>query len=201
MIKIKSLRAIWFIPLIVVTSIFGVSCQSEMDNNQITYQYVESNHPAFDSLADMAKQTPIILIGTKQEEINPYEFVDDTGRTVSEFSMAYIKLDQLIKSQPDRSIDGEELIPVLENEYQKDNTVYHVGGYQKMVPGEQYLLFLNYSQDDDWYTINGVVFGKVPLDPDEALLFNHPGADHEQAEKVIREVQESYKDFFWLKLP
>lgn len=185
-----------FIMFLTFVSLINMACERVAESGELTHLYVEASHPAFENLRDMEDKTPIILIGTKEAEINPYNFVDDTGREISEFSMAHIKVDKIIKNHDSISLDSEQMIPVLENEYQKDSTVFHIGGYQKMELGKKYLLFLYYSEHDNWYVINGVVFGKVPTSTSESLLYGQKGDSPSLPEKVIREAQESYKHFF-----
>lgn len=40
-----------------------------------------------------------------------------------------------------------------------------------MEENKEYMLFLNYSEDDGWYVPCSAIWGKYPLDPNEDILF------------------------------
>ena len=47
----------------------------------------------------------------------------------------------------------------------------HVDQYKMMEPGNEYFLYLFYSEHDEWYVILSGLFGKVPVSETEDVLF------------------------------
>jgi len=41
-----------------------------------------------------------------------------------------------------------------------------------MQPGNEYILYADYSEDDGWYVITGGIFGKINIDVKEPLIYN-----------------------------
>lgn len=63
---------------------------------------------------------------------------------------------------------------ILENEAynEAENVVYHVAGYNKMVVGDEYLLFLRECQRSDgetYYVSAGVNYGTISLQEDQRI--------------------------------
>lgn len=100
-----------------------------------------------------------------------------------------------------------QVITVLENEARDDDekTTYHVAGYEMMVTGNDYLLFLQPSETDPYYLISGVNFGKVPLNNERSVLrsqieknsSDYPNdlqKQYEEIETVREEARQKYID-------
>ena len=74
-----------------------------------------------------------------------------------------VEILEIYKNTSGKDLKISDEIPILENEaYNKaENVVYHVAGYRKMEQDKEYMLFLDYSEDDSWYVPCSAIWGKI----------------------------------------
>lgn len=87
-----------------------------------------------------------------------------------------VEVKEIRKNISEQSVEVGDKIPVYENQFSyldKEGTkvTCHVNQYKMMEPGKEYILYLNYSEHDEWFYILSGLFGKVPVSEEEELLF------------------------------
>ncbi len=89
---------------------------------------------------------------------------------VSGFTFSKVKITEIYGDKSGEYEVGDE-ITILENEVydEANNTIYHIGGYNMMVVGDEYLLFLHYAQTNEmeYFVASGVNCGIISLATDE----------------------------------
>ena len=91
-------------------------------------------------------------------------------------------VDKTGKDIPDK-INVNESILVDE----KRECYTYVGGYNYMKVGNEYILFLKKAKKG-YYNIAGSVYGKVPLNPDEEVMYIDSGYTQEQDLKNLYKI-------------
>lgn len=92
------------------------------------------------------------------------------GNMASGFTFSKIKITEIYQDKSDEYKVGDE-ITILENEVydEANDIVYHIGGYNMMIVGDEYLLFLHHAQTNgnDYFVASGVDCGTISLKTDE----------------------------------
>ena len=155
------------IPILIV-SIFLISSCGTVNDAPIHYD-VDAKTPYFDNLKEMEDFSDLIVKGIRQGH---EETIVTTvnGNIVSGYTFSSFQITDIYKDDSG-SLKSGDIITILENEYyvQATNTIYHVAGYDMMVKGKEYLLFLTDSKksvNQDYYVAAGVNFGTVSLQAD-----------------------------------
>ena len=93
------------------------------------------------------------------------------------WTLSKVKVKEVLKNDSEMNVaDGDE-IPVYEQQFsyydkeKKANITWHINQYNMMQEGNEYILYLNYSLDDNWYYMAGGIFGKINVEADEPVLF------------------------------
>ena len=90
------------------------------------------------------------------------------------YTKSMVKVTEIMKNTSGQSIEIAEEIQILENQYTyiEDGTkvTCHVNNYKMMEPGNEYILYLEYSESDDWFVILSGLLGKVPVSEEEVLF-------------------------------
>lgn len=117
----------------------------------------------------MEKQSDIIVYGKKTKEyFKEPEYEGDWYDL-----MAEIEVQTLVK-QGQKSFRSGDKITIREDiSYSSEyNLVSHVNGYQKMEVGKEYYLMLGkIDEDSNQYYIIGGIYGRIPKDKSEAVVF------------------------------
>lgn len=139
------------------------------------------------SLEDMEKKADVILKAIRLDTENPV--LDKiNGEVVSCYMLTRVEIVGISRDTTGKLKPGQ-LITILENEAYdaESDTVYHVAGYDKMVAGAEYLLFLkrNVMEDgSEYYVSCGVNYGTVSLTEDGRYsgtwLPEHSDMSHEK---------------------
>lgn len=92
------------------------------------------------------------------------------------YTLSMVKVNEIMKNTSGRDIAVGDEIRVLENQFtyeDDENTrvTCHIDQYKMMEPGNEYFLYLFYSEHDEWYVILSGLFGKVPVSETEDVLF------------------------------
>lgn len=136
------------------------------------HQVIEAKTPSFDTLEEMEEASPVIIQVRKLDKENPVITKNPRGMVVSCYTFSDVEITVIYKDSTGMLSVGD-VITVLENEtYDEEaNRIYHVDGYNKMVSGCSYLLFLsNHSQAGNvYYVAAGINYGTVSLDDDGRL--------------------------------
>lgn len=144
------------------------ACSNKTDNKEVVHKIVDAKPVWYNRVDEMEAASDLIIVATKISEVEPFVEKNEgnivIGYTLSNFKVKKaIKLDELTEN-------GSEII-VLENEFldKENNTIHHIGGYQKMKANKEYLLFLKKSEDDYYFPLANNL-GTVPIDIKENLL-------------------------------
>lgn len=129
---------------------------------------VEAKTVYFESLEEMEEYCTVIVRATRLEGEETVIAKQD-GHITSGYSYSTVKLTEVYKDTSGQLQVGDE-IRLLENEVydEEENIVYHIAGYNMMVPEEEYLLFLtkNTANEFDYYVSAGVNYGTISLGED-----------------------------------
>lgn len=121
------------------------------------------------TLDSIEQQTSEIVIAQKKSQDNPTIIKDKEDHLIVTYTLSHFIINEVIEGTDLNA--GTEII-ILENEARDNDEkiTYHVAGYEMMVTGNEYLLFLRKSETDPYYLISGVNFGKVPLNNERSIL-------------------------------
>ena len=125
----------------------------------VIHREVEAKTESYESLAEMEKDADVILRAVRLDQEEPV-WNGSSGYTLSQVKISKIYEDKT------GSLSLDDVIKVMENEVYDaaSNTVYHVDGYNMMVFGDEYLLFLKENQLLDgtkYYVACGVNCGTI----------------------------------------
>jgi hypothetical protein len=152
-----------------------------------SYEYVitEAKIIAPQSFEQLDAESEIVIKGTK---IGVTEVEFDYYQTISE-----VRIDKLYKDQTNQ-LTSDKTILVQESAALQGNRVYSLEGYQLMNSEEEYLLFLRRSlTEPEMFTIKGVYYGKVPLEPLEDLQFHGSEEESKNLINIFRAALGKYE--------
>ena len=134
---------------------------------------VDAKVDAYDSLDEIENVVSIIAKVKKVSEDPPMIRKNSEGGMLFTGTIGNVEVIEIYKDTSGRALKIFDILPVLENETysETENINYHIAGYKKMEENKEYMLFLNYSEDDGWYVPCSAIWGKYPLDPNEDILF------------------------------
>lgn len=150
----------------------------------------------YETLEEISTASDIVVYGKKTYENEPTIIEDTDGNTF--FTISEFEIMSIEKNSTEQPVFVGQKIPILENEayIEEENTIYHVGGYNKMELGNEYVLLLYYAHGNGWYIPTGVNTGKIPKDENEIMAnVNKSELEHleeiaEEARSEIEELQE-----------
>ena len=129
-----------------------------------THMCIDGKTDGYDSLSELEQDADVILRGIRldQEKARWYG--------TSGYTLSGVEITGIYKDTTEELSEGR-IITVLENEVydETSNTVYHIGGYNMMVAGKEYLLFLKkdiMTDGTEYYVSCGVNYGTVSVTDD-----------------------------------
>ena len=130
----------------------------------VIHREVEAKTESYESLAEMEKDADVILRAVRLDQEEPV-WNGNSGYTLSQVKISKIYEDKT------GSLSLDDVIKVMENEVYDaaSNTVFHVAGYNMMVFGDEYLLFLKKDKLPDgteYYVACGVNYGTISTTTD-----------------------------------
>lgn len=141
---------------------------------------IDAKTPAFETLEEMEDACPIIAEVTRLEGGEPIITRTPTGYAASCYTFSQVEITQIHKDSTGTLAVGD-IITILENEAfdEENNIVYHTAGYNMMVEGKDYLLFLSQHtlSGRTYHVAAGINWGTVSLDNDGRLT-SHRSADN-----------------------
>ncbi|MGE8003504.1 hypothetical protein [Lysinibacillus sp. NPDC093216] len=140
----------------------------------------EAKTNGFIDLNELAEKSPIIVKGTKLEDVRTEVFKSKIDEAViGGYTVADFEITEVVKNATTNDkINLEQTIPIAELNFESEGTIYSVNGYEKMNKGDEYLLSLTDEQDEVFAT-SGVTVGKVPLDSNELEIYEENLDDSE----------------------
>ena len=130
----------------------------------VIHREVEAKTENYESLAEMEKDADVILRAVRLDQEEPV-WNGSSGYTLSQVKISKIYEDKT------GSLSLDDVIKVMENEVYDaaSNTVFHVAGYNMMVFGDEYLLFLikdKLPDGTEYYVACGVNYGTISTTTD-----------------------------------
>ncbi|HCL0577124.1 TPA: hypothetical protein N1S95_004548 [Salmonella enterica subsp. enterica serovar Typhi] len=162
----------------------------------------EGKTEGYDSLQDLESQSPIIVKGVKEDEKRAEIFRSSADDSVIDgFTESTFKISEVHKNeQNDENIKEGSRISISEGAFYDDktDTTYRTNGYENMISGSEYLLFL-IPTEENLYAPKSVIYGKVPLNNDDLEVYVDSDDDNNYAEisevsELFDEVRESYNE-------
>lgn len=146
----------------------------------------------YDTLDDLRKNSDLVVIGTKVREEKP-TIVYDGDVILYAYTLSDFVVSKALDSKKEVNLENKK-IKILENEFydETQNANYHVAGYNKMLSGESYILYLSYAEENNWYIPTGVVAGKIPINEKEKSLTTSDREIIKEVENITKQVKKEY---------
>lgn len=143
----------------------------------------------YDNLKDLEDDTEYIVIAKKIEETNGFFNTFTTSFTSSKFVVT--------KSFKGNLKIGDEFF-VKEKEFfhEKIKKNIHIMGYELSELEKEYLLFLRYEKEINYYFTKQNSLGKIPIDKNEEgkLTKNLKKSDHINSKDILKLIKEENKE-------
>lgn len=172
----------------------------ETESNEIVHYGVDAKTDGFASLNELEDEASIIVKGVRLE--NQDTVIKKSGENIlSAYTFSEIEIKNVYKNSSSQVSEGD-VITILENEaFDEDsNIVYHIAGYNMMVEGNEYILFLreNEINNKTYYVSVGVNYGTVSVEEDgRTKVYNtregNSTVSFEEYENIWEEAREKYK--------
>ena len=144
---------------------------------------------AFSELSDMENDCDYVVVGVKTESIFVQTEDENVYSLEAGFRVEKVITDNTGEGIPDNIMVDEGIT------YEPDRDVYvRDGGYSYMKTGNEYVLFLKKSGEGK-YRIDGVVYGKIPVDESETgYSLAELGSDEDMSavKSVIKDAWNEY---------
>ena len=144
---------------------------------------------AFSELSDMENDCDYVVVGVKTESIFVQTEDENVYSLEAGFRVEKVITDNTGEGIPDNITVDEGIT------YEPDRDVYvRDGGYSYMKTGNEYVLFLKKSGEGK-YRIDGVVYGKIPVDESETgYSLAELGSDEDMSavKSVIKDAWNEY---------
>lgn len=165
--KIKRISIMCIAVILVLFSI--TACLNKTGDKEVVHKIADAKPVWYNTVDKMEAASDLIIVATKISEVDPYVEKNEGGIVIG-YTLSDFKVKESIKT--DEFTENGSVITVLENEFidKENNTIYHIGGYQKMKENNEYLLFLKKSEDEDYYFPLANNLGTIPISMKENLL-------------------------------
>lgn len=152
--------------------------------------FLDARYPTYENIDELEKDTDEIVIAEKISQNEPTVLYGSNGTIDIAYTLSDFKVSKVIKGAK-LTVSNE--FTMLENEAynSKVGYIYHIGGYQIIKEGRNYLLFLSQSETDPWYLVTGVNVGKVDLTSDET---DYPESVRKVDTPVARDIKATYAE-------
>lgn len=179
-----------------------VACGSNKEVSKIDTMS-NAKMPAFGSVDELEEAATLILRVEKTENEKNVALKLSGPDMYHGYTISQVKVKEIIKNTSGKEISLQDEIPVLENQFtyvdsQKRQVTCHMNRYKMMEYGNEYYLYMHYSEHDGWWVILSGLLGKVPVSLEEDILFPaskittyNRGTDIEQTtlEKLVEKLR------------
>ena len=192
---------IWYV--VALVSLFSMtSCQSNKEEAEGKQIVLESKTESFETLEEMERYADVIIRGKRLDEKKDVIHRTEEGYVSWGYSLTGVQIEKIYKDSTGE-LKVEDRMTILENEaYDKETGVtYHIAGYNQMVVGNSYLLFLKKDKLEDgtvYYVSCGVNYGTVSLTEDgrekphtSGEVFD--GTTFEECKDIWEEARKKYR--------
>ena len=202
----KHSNHIIYLLILLIFSLLLVSCMlrngeatrpSEKDPEKkdiSSYQEIvgEAKIPLYTSKQEVIDNSDLVIIGKKlDEEQVSFNIENDI---TDDFTKSTVEVLKLIKPMPGKDIRVGSQIVVLEQEWVDDKRqqIVHMAAYKKMKTGSAYALYLGYNKEADTFYPIGCIYGKIPVDTSEEILFHDEEHDDQDIYSVLKDLYLDY---------
>ncbi|MVP00557.1 hypothetical protein [Paenibacillus lutrae] len=124
------------------------------------------NHEVYEDvdklISDVSLVVEVIPTSTNKEIVKEKEYVDS-------YTLTDVKVNKVLKNSTDKA-EVPQILPVIERFFTVDNgikpgrTKIIADEYTPLIPGNRYILFLNWSEEKQAYWIHALNQGKINMD-------------------------------------
>jgi hypothetical protein len=172
--KMFLMLIVGFFCVAIFFTLYNILNQDQSEANSYEYVITEAKIIAPQSFEQLDAESEIVIKGTK---IGVSEVEFDYYQTISE-----VRINKIFKDQTNQ-LTSDKTILVQESAALQGDRIYSREGYQLMNNEEEYLLFLRPNlTEPNMFTIKGVYYGKVPLEPIKDMQFK---VSEDESEKLI----------------
>ncbi|AIQ11608.1 hypothetical protein [Paenibacillus durus] len=178
---------------LVITGGYVYSNHYNQSNVPVRVGNIEANHAIFANAVDAEAQSDaVVRVIATDDSKNVIENFNwgPTGRTETK-----VTVKKVYKGSSKKDIGSEIVVfePSYVLEDSKGSTRINYEGYVPMVPGEEYILYLVYSDRLGGYWINALEQGKFNVTGNDKAEAKLQESD-QQYDKLKKDVLEKYKD-------
>lgn len=170
----KTFRMMSFIFMLLL--LFGTAACGEKEVAKEIDTLADAKSDLYGSAAELESAATLVVRAERTETAE--NVVKDLGvpNTQYGYTLSMVKVNEIMKNTSGRDMAVGDEIRVLENQFtyvDDENTkvTCHVNQYKMMEPGNEYFLYLYYSENDEWYVTLSGLLGKVPVSETEDVLF------------------------------
>ncbi len=150
------------------------SGQTESNNEKHILSYAKTDFYATGEEIEARAEVIIKATRTSKED-NACNLASDQQPPHYGYTTSMVQVEEIKKNTSGQPIKAGDELRILERQfsYLDGDTIVicHLNQYKMMEPGREYILYLYYSQTDDWYVMPGAMQGKIPVSQEEDLLF------------------------------
>lgn len=130
----------------------------------------------YESAAELEEAATVVVRAERTAQEENIAKPLGAPNTYHGYTISAVRVKEVLKNTSGRDIQAEDELPIIENQFTYPDgsgtqVTCHINRYQLMRPGNEYYLYLRYSENDGWYVILSGLFGKVPVAEDEPVLF------------------------------
>lgn len=173
--KRRKLVGMLFIVMAFVMVTTLMSCGKKVTGKEID-TLAEAKTDLYESAAELEANAMVVVRVERTEEQE--NVIKDMGvpYTYYGYTKSMVEVKEIIKNLSEQSIEIGDNIQILENQFfyideEGTKVTCHVNHYKMMEPGNEYILYLKYSNSDEWFAILTGLFGKIPISEKEELVF------------------------------
>lgn len=133
-----------------------------LDNNTVRKSFeTHGIYGTYTSLEELENSSDLILVAEPQNNEHP------EGKR---YTFTSVEVQKIIKNDKERKVKKGDIVTVEEPYFISDKpivpgqTLYTLEGYTEMVKGNQYIIYLQYSEHHGYYYINSFTYGQYPLE-------------------------------------
>ena len=170
------MKKIMSMGLILVCIIGLIACGKVKTEKEIdTFSNSSAKSDLYESAEELEKAASVVVKVMRTDKSENIVKTLATGKGMPYgYTKSMVKVTEIMKNTSGQSIEIAEEIQILENQYtyMEDGTkvTCHVNNYKMMEPGNEYILYLEYSESDEWFVILSGLLGKVPVSEEEVLF-------------------------------
>ena len=140
--------------------------------------------------ADAVIADSVLIVRVKKTSETPITYSLEGGLQDC-FTLSVVKVEEIFKNSGNSPISEGSELDILESQWtdKENRIIHHTEGYLKMETGKQYYLLLGQNPSVSNYYPVGLLYGKIPVDPDERLFL---GEGYEQVKNVIEDLRQIF---------